>query len=367
MIELRAYEYFLTHLNRIGSNKLNQLIKFYKNAENLYFTSQNILEKTNILTKNEIDIFFKTRADYNVKDSYEKLKNSDINFITVYDDEYPYKLKCIEDAPFGIFYMGKLPDDNRPSVAIIGARACSSYGRNCATKIASDLAFNGIQIISGMAYGIDSISQTAALNSGGYSAAILGTGIDVCYPASSLKLYNDLKEKGCVISEYPMGEKGNAWHFPLRNRIISGLSDIVLVVEAKQRSGSLITVDYALNQGKEVFAVPGRINDVLSYSCNRLISQGAQVATNADDILTALSFNNFPIFKNKNNLETKKDTMVLETEDNLVYSMIYFDDVSTDELVLATKLPAYKVSSICARLELMGLISQVSCGSFIRK
>ena len=367
MNESRAYEYFLMHLNRISGNKIKQLIKFYKNAENLYFTAQNQLEKTNILTKNEIDLFFRTRSNYNVKDSYERLKNSDINFITIYDDSYPHKLSCIENAPFGIFYIGNLPDNNKPSVAIIGARACSSYGRDCAVKIASDLALNGVQIISGMAYGIDSISQIAALKAGGYSAAILGTGIDVCYPVSSLKLYNDLKENGCVISEYPMGEKGNAWHFPLRNRIISGLSDIVLVVEAKQRSGSLITVDWALSQGKEIFAVPGRINDVLSYSCNRLISQGAQVATGADDILTALSLNNFHIYKNKNCSETKKDIKGLETEDNLVYSMIYFDDVSTDELVIATKLPAYKVNSICAKLELRGLITQVSCGSFIRK
>jgi DNA processing protein len=170
-------------------------------------------------------------------------------------------------------------------VAIIGARKCSDYGKFMAEKFATGFGKNNIDVISGMAYGVDGISQRAAIDAGTKSYAVLGSGVDVIYPKSNTKLYNDLIKSGGVLSEYPPGIEARPSLFPPRNRIISALADVVLVVEAKEKSGTLITVDMALEQGREVYAVPGRCSDVLSMGCNLLIRQGALVATSYHDII----------------------------------------------------------------------------------
>ena len=170
-----------------------------------------------------------------------------------------------------------MPDPNVPSVAVIGARQCTEYGRYIASKLGSALADEGIQVISGMARGIDSIAQSAAMEAGGKTFAVLGCGVDVCYPPECTSLFRQLMEKGGILSEYPPGTEPKASYFPRRNRIISGLSDAVVVVEARERSGTLITVDMALEQGREVYVVPGRITDPLSFGCNHLIRQGAGI------------------------------------------------------------------------------------------
>lgn len=366
MNENTLYDYWAMNIEKLNSNKLKALIKYYGNAKNLYFQSKNELEKSNLLLPREIAEIIKSKQDYDLEAKAKKLEELGISFITINDKEYPRRLININDAPYGIFYIGSLPSSCVPSVAIVGARGCSSYGRNCAKRISEDLAKAGVQIISGMAVGIDSIAQMSAIEAGGYSAAVLGTGVDICFPVSSNRLYDKLKANGCLISEYPLRDGGMAWHFPRRNRIISGLADAVVVVEARQRSGSLITVDWALSQGKEIFAVPGRINDPLSYSCNKLIAQGAYVVTDANDILGVIDSKNLYIKDIYSDMEIKKELMGLETDENMVYSMILSEDVSTDELVVRTKLPAYKISSICTKLELKGFILQVSKGHFIR-
>jgi len=194
----------------------------------------------------------------------------------------------IPDYPFGLYYKGSLPKENLPCVSIIGARECSEYGRKCAELYGKILASYGVQIISGMARGVDGISQTAALEVGGTSFGILGSGVDVCYPRENSRLYEALIKEGGVISEFAPGTEAKSSFFPMRNRIISGLADILLVVEARKKSGTYITVCQALEQGKEIFAVPGRITDGLSDGCNRLIEAGAGIATDPVVILEAL-------------------------------------------------------------------------------
>ncbi|MCD8326558.1 MAG: DNA-processing protein DprA [Lachnospiraceae bacterium] len=192
---------------------------------------------------------------------------------------FPERLRQIPDPPYGLFVKGVLPDPDRPTVAIIGARACSGYGRECARLMGAVAAAAGIQVISGMARGVDSISQSACLEAGGTSFAVLGSGADVCYPAEARPLYERLAGEGGVISEYPLGVQPVAGNFPPRNRLISGLADLVLVIEARERSGTLITVDMALEQGREVAVLPGRITDALSQGCCRLYEQGAHLVT----------------------------------------------------------------------------------------
>ncbi len=212
-----------------------------------------------------------------------------INFITIHDPGYPKKLRSIPDAPLGLWYIGELPSEDLPAVAVIGARECSEYGEYVAKNLGLALARAGVQVISGMARGIDGISQQAASDEGGRSFGVLGSGVDICYPPSNKKLYDSLKKGGGIISIYPPGEPAIARNFPPRNRIVSGLSDAVIVIEARQKSGTLITVDMALEQGREVYAVPGRITDRLSDGCNGLIGQGASVFLSPEIFLAELS------------------------------------------------------------------------------
>lgn len=227
--------------------------------------------------------------DYDVIGEYERMRERGIEFVTLRDEEYPGKLAEISDAPYGLYYIGRMPEEKRKSVAIIGARECSEYGRHMAKQFGTKLAEAGIQVISGMARGIDGISQQAALSAGGYSLGVLGCGVDICYPLENRRLYENLTEQGGICSEYPPGIEPRALLFPRRNRIISALCDAVLVIEARQRSGTLITVDMALEQGREVYALPGRATDLLSDGCNRLIKQGAGIVTSPQELLEELS------------------------------------------------------------------------------
>lgn len=205
------------------------------------------------------------------------------------EGRYPERLKALSRMPAGLYVKGTLPKEDIPAVAIAGARMCSAYGRQQAFAYAKVLAEHGIQIISGLAYGIDASAHEGALAGGGKTFAVLGCGVDICYPKENYPLYRQILSKGGgVLSEFPMGSAPEAWHFPVRNRIISGLSDAVLIVEAKERSGSLITADYALEQGKSVFALPGRVGDSLSKGCNYLLYQGAGVAYSPECIMEEL-------------------------------------------------------------------------------
>ena len=215
-------------------------------------------------------------------------KEEKISFVTSFDSMYPERLKGIPDAPAGLYVMGKLPKESDIAVAVIGARDCSDYGRYVAERLGAFLGERGVTVVSGMARGIDGISQWAALEAGGSSIGVLGCGVDICYPATNRKLYDRLLEKGAVLSEYPPGTPPRPMNFPARNRIVSGLADGVVVVEARDKSGTLITVDMALEQGREVFVVPGRNTDGLSIGCNKLIKQGAGILLSPEELLEEL-------------------------------------------------------------------------------
>ena len=217
----------------------------------------------------------------------EDLQNRGIHFTCLVEDGFPDRLRTIPDPPFGIYSLGEMPfeKETAPAAAVIGARMASGYGREQARRFAFRLASRGISIVSGMARGIDGIAQKAALDAGGRSYAVLGCGVDLCYPDENRALYDRLLQEGGILSEFLPGTPPDGKNFPQRNRIISGLSDLVLVIESRRRSGSQITVDMALEQGREVFALPGRVSDALSDGCNRLIRQGAWIATSPQDVL----------------------------------------------------------------------------------
>lgn len=268
--------------------------------------------------------------------------------------EYPEKIKEYPNMPEKLYFRGMLPNPQLPTVAVVGARMCSPYGRIQAFKYAKSLSECGVQIISGMALGIDSEGHKGALEGGTPTFAVLGSGVDVCYPAANRSLYRRIQESGGgILSEYLPGSPPKQYCFPARNRIISALSDVVLVVEAKVNSGSLITAGFALEMGKAVFAVPGAVNEALSLGCHKLIYDGAGIAYSPEVILSELGLSGRPETNSG-----QKNKLGLARDLNMVYSCFDLRPESLDDIIRKTGLSSGKVSNYLIELELLGLIRQ---------
>ena len=283
MFDKNVYDYWLCSIPGVGNRSIERLLELCGSAREIYEASEEVLKQ--VLSVSKLTELVNLRISWDLQGEYDKLKEQGINFLTIEDAAYPKRLLQIPDAPYGIFYKGILPEDDKLSVAIIGARDCSEYGKYVAEELGRFLGQNSVQVISGMARGIDGISQQAAFLAGGSTTAVLGCGVDICYPIQNKSLYQSIPERGCILSSYPPGTQPRPQNFPPRNRIVSGLADVVVVIEARNKSGTLITVDMALEQGKEVYVVPGRITDRLSDGCNRLLKQGAGVLTSPEDFL----------------------------------------------------------------------------------
>jgi DNA processing protein len=293
-----------------------------------------------------------------------RMERQNIRIVLAGSEEYPEKLAQLTDPPAWLFVRGRLPDPSVPCAAVIGARAASAYGRQEAAAVGSFLAENGIQVVSGMASGIDSCCQEAVLRSGGRTFAVLGCGINICYPRESVFLYDRIPDRGGLISEYPLDVEPVRWHFPVRNRLISGLADLVLVVEARKRSGSLITADLALDQGKEVMAFPGYRTSPLSEGTNRLIRVGAGIVTSFQDILDV--FDIVPSMCADSARLREKQASSLAKPEKMVYSAIDLRPKSVDELLRATGLSQGECLKAVFRLEQLGLICQSSNQYYVR-
>ena len=277
--------------------------------------------------------------------------------------EYPEKLNNYPKMPEILFVKGRLPDRKKPSIAIVGARACSTYGRIQAFRYAKVLSSAGVQIISGMAYGIDAEAHKGALEGGTATYAVLAGGVDICYPAGNKALYERiLREGGGIISEQPPGMRARNYFFPARNRIISGLADMVLIVEAREKSGSLITAQWALDQGKTVYAIPGPVNEELSIGCHKLIYDGAGIAYSPEILLRELGMN----YENKVKSDSKND-LGLASDLKLVYSCLDLRPKSTDFLILKSGLPPRQVGSLLLELKLSGLIREIGRHYYIKE
>ncbi len=283
----RACRHFLMCVEGIGAAAAIRLVEHYRCARRVWGLAEKDIRQEQRLNERQKVNFIECRRRWDLSGEWQRLKKKGVKTVCFDDHIYPGRLREIPDKPFLLYYIGRLPAETMPCVAVIGARMCSEYGRTVAADLAAGLAGRGIQVVSGMADGIDGIAQRSALEHGGMSYGVLGCGVDICYPLSNRTLYQTLQIQGGVLSEFPPGTKPEARHFPMRNRIISGLSDLILVIEAKERSGTRITVNMALEQGKEVYAVPGRITDELSRGCNRMILEGAGVVADIDDLAEA--------------------------------------------------------------------------------
>lgn len=280
-----------------------------------------------------------------------------IEEIPAFDSRFPERLIEIPESPGCIYLKGRLPDPVEMTVGIIGARDGTEYGKMVARTLAKELSEYGISIISGMAYGIDTAAHEGALLGGGKTYAVLGCGVDICYPAINKKLYSKIQEEGGIISEYPEGSPPLPHHFVARNRLIAGLSDILIVVEAKERSGTFITVDRALEQGKQVFVVPGRITDPLSRGCNKLLMEGASLCLSKEDILSC-----FSIEAGKDN-EKKPN---LKGEEKRIYNALDLEGKHIDALYKELGIPLQSLYSVLVKMEIEGYCESFS-SSYYRK
>jgi DNA protecting protein dprA len=275
--------------------------------------------------------------------------------------DFPQRLREIPDSPSCLYLKGELPGEEERTVAIIGARDGTEYGKNIARSIARSLAKKGIGIVSGMAYGIDSAAHEGALEAKGRTYGILGCGVDICYPSCNFKIYESIEKQGGLLSEYPLHSPPLPHHFVERNRLISGLSDVILVVEAKEKSGTFITVDRALEQGKQVFAVPGRIVDRLSQGCNRLIREGASVCTSAQDILSYFSL------EAERAEEDLKEISTFPEEKRQIYHALGFDSKHFQKLQEELKLPPSLLHRYLLELEVEGYCECLQSSYYRRK
>lgn len=286
--EEKIYACWLMALMGVGRKKMHDIVRVAGSYREAYQLTDKQLQ---ILLGDKGVKWQQHKKRVNPQAFYDDIIKRGIRFTYYGAADFPQKLINIPDAPIGLFYLGELPNANIPAVAMIGARKYSDYGRCMAEHFADRLARNGINVISGMALGIDGISQKAAIKAGGKSYGVLGCGVDIVYPPSNERLYHQLIENGGVISEFIPGTEPRPPLFPQRNRIISALADVILVVEAREKSGTLITVDMALEQGREVYAIPGRCTDGLSMGCNKLLLQGAQIAVTPEDLIADLGWN----------------------------------------------------------------------------
>lgn len=285
----QPYAYWLMCAPIGDATKSRLLLRFGRPSGVFEASEKALLDSTLSIGKKERWIaYIKERKEENAKREYEKLQTKGILFYPEYHPHYPAKLLSIPARPFGIFVKGKLPDIRQRSLAIVGARDCSEYGQYVARHFAEKMAQNGVAVISGLARGIDGIAQRAAMEAGGESFGVLGCGADICYPKSNEKLYRMCMERGGILSTYLPGTPPTPNLFPPRNRIISGLSDGILIIEAREKSGTIITADLALEQGKDVFVIPGRVTDRLSDGCNSLIRQGASLIQSPEQLLEEL-------------------------------------------------------------------------------
>ena len=275
--------------------------------------------------------------------------------------EYPEKLRNIQDPPYALYVLGKLPGNNQKAAAIVGARRCTPYGEQMALEYGNILARAGIQVISGMARGIDGAGQRGALNGGGETYAVLGCGVDICYPRENIGLYMDIQKNGGIISEFPPGTEPLSWNFPRRNRIISGLSDWILVMEAKEKSGSLITADMGLEQGKDIYALPGPVTSVLSQGCHRLIRQGAGILLTPEELIEEWN-----IKVVRYGQKSDKNEKMLESPEVMVYSCLDLFPKGIEQLLNETNLSSQELMERLITLELKGYAKEVSRNYYIK-
>jgi DNA processing protein len=360
--EKMMYEYWFAQIASLSEWKKYQIRKKCGVGKDIFYIEETKLKEMKFLNEKDINTIMQAKKENRWEAQFKDLEKKNIHFIPFFSEMFPSKLRDIPQSPYALYVKGNLPKERNGSAAIVGARQCTVYGEKHALELGKILASHGVSVISGLARGIDGAGHRGALMGRGNTYAVLGCGVDVCYPREHRGLYADILESGGgIISEFSPGTAPLSRNFPIRNRIISGLSDIVLVIEARKKSGSLITADLALEQGRDVYALPGSVDSSLSQGCNQLIHQGAGVLLSPELILEELKI---PVQSDRSKID--KNKKVLETEENIVYSRVCPYPKNLSQLSEETALPVRELLGSLVSLELKGYVKEVSKSHYIK-
>lgn len=364
-MEEQQLKYWLAwnRISELGAKRFFKLMEYFGTAEEAWRAKKEEIVKLLNLSPAIAERIFQERDTLEINKELELLERYKTKVLTVKDDSYPERLKEISFPPPLLYYRGSIIPEDRFSISIVGSRKATYYGKMVAENLSKDLSSFGLTIVSGMARGIDTAAHRGALSANGRTLAILGCGIEQIYPPENRKLAEEIESSGAILTEFPFFTKPERQNFPRRNRIISGLSLGVVVVEADEKSGALITADFALEQGREVFAVPGNITSSLSKGTHNLIKQGAKLVNNYADILEEL-----PLQINQKIKEEKSkiNKSSLTEEEKTVLQVISQEPVHIDQIITSSHFSASKVSEILLQLELKDLIKEIAGKKFVR-
>lgn len=356
----------------IGTIRLKELLNYFDKPQDILKASEEKLMAISGIGANIVSQIRSIKKE-DINRELDLAKRYNLKIMTQEDKDYPENLKNIPDPPIVLYVKGELKEEDKFSLAIVGSRRASFYGLSCAERFALGLSNYGFTIVSGMARGVDTYAHRGALKQGRRTIAVMGSGFNRIYPDENKELTKDIAKNGAVISEFPMDAEPLKQNFPRRNRVISGLSLGVLVVEAAKNSGALITADFALEQGREVFALPGKVDSNTSFGTNGLIKQGAKLVSCVEDILEEFDLT-VPQHCHANELAVSLDspdcakvqTRKLSLEESLLYGLISGQSISLDEIIEKTEFSIPEVSGILLNLQMRKLIKQLPGKQFIR-
>lgn len=358
-MDSEAYWIALGKVPGIGPTRLASLLEVCGSVEGIWKASIQTLGTAG-LDRRTLENLLSYRRTLDPAAELQQLTRSGVQITTWDDDDYPSNLRQIDTPPPLLYMRGGFVEADEWAIGIVGTRRASAYGREVAHTLATELAKAGITIVSGLALGIDAVAHEAALDAGGRTIGVLGSGVDQLYPAKNRSLALRMVEQGAVVSEYALGIKPEARNFPPRNRIISGLSKGIIVVEANERSGALITTSFAAEQGRDVFAVPGSIFSPTSAGCNRLIQNGATPLLSVNDVLEQLNMTKIHV------QQSVRQTVPPEPLEADLLAYLSAAPQYIDDIVRQAELPSAQVGSLLTIMELKGLVRQVSTLSYVR-
>lgn len=342
----------------IGPARLRALLDYYGDVQTAWNADPGELRAMG-LDRRSVESLYSVRQTLDLGAELDQVRKLNVTVLTWESPDYPAALKTIADPPATLYVRGQLASLDEWAVAVVGTRSATTYGKECTRYLVRGLVEHGLTVVSGLAYGIDTHAHKAALDGGGRTIAVLGCGVDIFYPVENRKVAQAIIENGALVSEYPLATKPDSGNFPRRNRIISGLSLGVLFVEGSHQSGARITTDYALEQGREVFAVPGSILSKSGSGPNHLIQNGAKLVSSVDDILEELNLT----------MVTQHTAARAIIPDNALEATLLeqlsAEPVHVDELGRATGLPAAEVASTLTIMELKGIVRQVGGMNYV--
>jgi len=340
---------------------IRRLIEFFGSAHEVLEASLEGLNKSGLLMADAAQNLFNFSKDKFLSNEYNLMQQRGIVALTAADENFPSSLKDFEDAPVVLYVMGDLECLTQNSVALVGSRAASFYGVRLARSFAQDFVHHGLNVVSGLARGIDTAAHQGALDAGGKTIAIVGCGFNYVYPKENHSLMKAISHRGAVVTEFASHMPPLKHNFPWRNRIISALSKATVVVEAGLKSGALITADFAVAQNKDVFVLPSNVDNERALGSNRLIQEGARVALNPEDVLSQIARDYFPLFPHE-----RKPVLLLSDEQSKVYPLITCEPVHLNELVKQSGLNISTLMNITLSLELKRAIRQLPGQYYVR-